>query len=205
MRDHDEAAEDEIELDARDAVQRRTLTWVLLINLAQALVIGAVGLFANSTGLMGAGLDNLADGLVYALSIYAVGRTVLAKIRAARLSGYFLLLLALGLLIEVLRRVFAGAEPIGMVMIIAAIANAATNLVCLRLLRSHRREGVNLHASWIFTTNDMAANAGIAASGIAVMLFQSPIPDLIIGLIVVVIAFNGGKEILKQAKLAKQN
>lgn len=193
-------AEDEVPLDARDAAQRRTLIWVLIINFVQAAIIGVVGVMADSTGLMGAALDNLADGLVYAVSVYAVGRTVIAKVRAARLSGMFLIVLAVGLLVEVLRRFAGGGEPVGMVMIIAAIANAATNLVCLRLLRSHRQEGVNLQASWIFTTNDMVANAGIALSGVAVMVFNSPLPDLAIGLVVVGIALKGGWEILEQAR-----
>jgi Co/Zn/Cd efflux system component len=172
---------------------------VLFINIGQAIVIGIVGLLAHSTGLMGAALDNLGDGLVYAVSVYAVGRTIVAKTRVARLSALFLFVLSFGLLIEVMRRFFSGGEPAGMIMIIAAIANALTNLYCLRLLRSHRREGVHLQASWVFTTNDMYSNAGIALSGLAVMYFKSPIPDLLIGLVVVVVAFMGGKEILEQA------
>lgn len=191
---------EEAPLDARDAAQRRTLITVLIINFLQAAAIGAVGAMADSTGLMGAALDNLADGLVYAVSVYAVGRSVMAKVRAAHLSGIFLIVLALGLLVEVLRRFVDGGEPVGMVMIIAAIANGAANLVCLRLLRAHRRQEVNLRASWIFTTNDMVANAGIALSGVAVMLFHSPLPDLVIGLVVVGIALKGGWEILEQAR-----
>ena len=89
-------------------------------------------------------------------------------------------------------------------MIVAAIANAATNLVCLRLLRAHRKEWVNLQASWIFTTNDMLSNAGIAASGVAVMVFKSPLPDLLIGLVVAGIALKGGWEILEQARDANR-
>lgn len=204
MSDECDADGDESELDARDANQRRTLVWVLAINLAQALVIGVVGVAADSTGLMGAALDNLADGLVYAVSLYAVGRSVVAKARAARLSGFFLIALAVGLLVEVLRRFAAGGEPVGMVMIVAAIANAGANLVCLRLLRRHRKEAVNLQASWIFTTNDMIANAGIAVSGAAIILFKSPLPDLLIGLVVVGIALKGGWEILEQARQARR-
>ncbi|MFW7342333.1 cation transporter [Pollutimonas sp. H1-120] len=194
------SGEGDSKLDASNAAQRRTLTWVFAINLAQALIVGVVGMMADSTGLMGAALDNLADGLVYAVSIYAVGRSIVAKARAARLSGFFLVALAAGLLVEVLRRFVAGGEPAGIVMIIAAMANAATNLFCLRLLRSHRQAGVHLQASWIFTTNDMFANVGIAISGAAVIVFNSPLPDLLIGLVVVCIAFKGGWEILEQAR-----
>lgn len=100
--------------------------------------------------------------------------------------------MGLALLVEVLRRFFVGAEPIGIAMIVTAIANAAANPLCLRLLRSRRDQGVHLKASWIFTTNDMLANAGIVISGAAVMFFGSPLPDLLIGLVVGGIVLKGG-------------
>lgn len=191
--------EGEIELDASNAAERRTLIWVLAINFLQVIVAGVVGVIANSTGLLGAALDNLGDAGVYAVSLYAVGRTIVAKVRVARLSGLLLIAFGLALFVEVLRRFFVGAEPIGLAMIVTALANAALNVVCLKLLRSHRDRGVHLKASWIFTTNDMLANAGIVASGAAVMFFASPLPDLIIGLLVGGIVLKGGWNILKEA------
>lgn len=192
--------EGEIELDASDAAERRTLIWVLAINFLQVFVAGVVGVLADSTGLLGAALDNLGDAGVYAVSLYAVGRTIVAKVRVARLSASLLIALGLALFVEVLRRFFVGAEPIGLAMIVTALANAALNVVCLKLLRSHRDRGVHLKASWIFTTNDMLANAGIVASGAAVMFFASPLPDLIIGLLVGGIVLKGGWNILKEAR-----
>lgn len=192
--------EAEIELDANNAAERKTLIWVLAINFLQVVVAGVVGIIADSTGLLGAALDNLGDAGVYAISLYAVGRTVAAKVRVARLSGVVLIALGLALLVEVLRRFFVGAEPLGLAMIVTALANAALNVLCLKLLRSHRDRGVHLKASWIFTTNDMLANVGIVLSGIAVMLFASPLPDLIIGLLVGVIVLRGGWVILQEAR-----
>jgi Co/Zn/Cd efflux system component len=191
-------------LDAENAAERRTLKWVLGINLSQVLLAGVVGVVADSTGLLGAALDNLADAAVYVVSLYAVGRMVAAKARAARLSGVLLIVLALGLLAEVVRRFVTGSEPIGLAMIVTAVVNAATNLFCLRLLRSHREHGVHLKASWIFTTNDMLANLGIVASGVAVMVFKSPLPDLLIGLVVVGIVLKGGWDILGEAREARR-
>lgn len=191
--------EGEIELDASNAAERRTLIWVLAINFLQVIVAGVVGVIADSTGLLGAALDNLGDAGVYAVSLYAVGRTIVAKVRVARLSGLLLIAFGLALFVEVLRRFFVGAEPIGLAMIVTALANAVLNVVCLKLLRSHRDRGVHLKASWIFTTNDMLANAGIVASGAAVMFFASPVPDLIIGLLVGGIVLKGGWNILKEA------
>ena len=191
-------------LDPENVAERRTLLWVLGINFSQVIVAGAVGILADSTGLLGAALDNLGDAAVYGVSLYAVGRTVLAKVHAARISGVLLTALGLGLLVEVLRRFFMGAEPIGLAMIITAIANAGTNLLCLRLLRAHREHGVHFRASWIFTTNDMLANLGIVVSGVAVMIFNSPVPDLLIGLAVAGIVVKGGWEILREAREANR-
>lgn len=194
------AESDEPSLDPTDAAERRTLLLVLGINFAQFVVAGVVGLIASSTGLLAVALDNLSDSAVYLVSLYAVGRSLETKQWAARLSGILLIALSLGLFVEVLRRFYVGGEPYGIAMIATAIVNAATNLVCLRLLRAHRDEGVHLKASWIFTTNDMLANLGVAASGVAVMIFRSPIPDLLIGLAIVVVVFKGGLEILREAK-----
>ena len=191
--------EDDIRLDAHNAAERRTLAWVLGINASQVVVAGVAGLAADSTGLLGAALDNLGDTLVYVVSLYAVGRTAVEQARAARLSGVLLIASALGLLGEVVRRFVIGSEPLGFVIIAAAALNAATNLVNLLLLRSHRSRGMHMKASWIFTTNDMLANAGIVGSGLAVILFDSPLPDLLVGLAVGAIVIHGGWEILREA------
>jgi len=71
--------------DVNNAADRKILWTVLLINLAQSTAGIGLGLWAASTALMGSGLDNLADASVYAVSLYAVGRAAMVKVRAARL------------------------------------------------------------------------------------------------------------------------
>ena len=190
------------DLNASNAADRKILVAVLLINLAQAVAGVALGFWAASTALVGAGLDNLADASVYAVSLYAVGRAVRVKVRAARLSGYLLIGLGVMLFVEVLRRFFGGEEPVGPAMMAMAAVNAILNLVCLRLLKRHRGEDVNFTASAIFTNNDSIVNAAIVLSGALVMWLGSNIPDLVLGLIVSGIAANGGREILERASKA---
>lgn len=201
MAEHDE--DDELGgLDASNAADRKILQTVLLINLGQSAAGIGLGIWAASTALMGAGLDNLADASVYAVSLYAVGRGAMVKVRAARLSGYLLIGLAVLLLVEVLRRFSGGEEPVGPAMMAIAAANAALNLVCLRLLRRHRSEDVNFKASAIFTNNDSIVNGAIVLSGALVMWLGSNIPDLLLGVVVAAIAANGGREILREASEA---
>lgn len=194
--------DDTHDLDANLAADRRILWQVLLINLAQCAVGMGVGVWAASTAVLGAALDNLADASVYAVSLYAVGRAAAIKVRAARLSGWLLIGLAVLLFVEVLRRFFGGEEPLGAAMIATAAANAALNIVCLRLLRQHRGDDVNFKASAIFTSNDSLVNGAIVLAGVLVMLWGSNLPDLVLGIVVAIIAGNGGREILEEASQA---
>jgi len=66
-------------------------------------------------------------------------------------------------------------------MMAMAAANAALNLVCLRLLHRHRGEDVNFKASSIFTSNDSIVNGAIVLSGALVMWLGSNVPDLVLG------------------------
>jgi Co/Zn/Cd efflux system component len=204
MNEDAERTGNESEPVSGDAGERRMLWWALGINMSQVALAGGVGVIAHSTGLLGTALDSMSDAGVYAISLFAVGRSVAAKARAARLSGIALILLGLGLMVEVVRRFFVGSEPIGMAMIAVAVVNTATNFVIMRLLGARREQGVHLNASWIFTANDMIANAGIVLSGLAIMAFKSPVPDLVIGLAVAAIGIQGGREILEQARDAER-
>lgn len=191
-------------LDAGQERDRRILWAVLSINLGQSLLGIGIGIWASSTAVVGAALDNLADASVYALSLYAVGRAVAIKVRAARLSGWLLIALAIVLFVEVLRRFFGGEAPVGPAMMTMAAVNAALNIVCLRLLKRHQGEDVNFKASAIFTNNDSIVNTAIVLSGALVMWSGSNLPDLILGLVVSVIAARGGREILEEATEAQE-
>jgi Co/Zn/Cd efflux system component len=49
----------------------------------------------------------------------------------------------------------------------------------------------------------MVANAGIVLSGALVMILKSPLPDLLIGLVVAGIVLKGGWDILREARAAR--
>jgi Co/Zn/Cd efflux system component len=53
--------------------ERRTLVIVLLLNAAMFLAEFSAGLLAGSTALLADSLDMLADAMVYALGLFALG------------------------------------------------------------------------------------------------------------------------------------
>ena len=48
---------------------------------------------------------------MYGLALYAVGHSVKMQVRAAHLAGVLQLILAVGVLVEVVRRFVFGSEP----------------------------------------------------------------------------------------------
>jgi len=204
MPESDNAIDDELSLDASQESDRGILWKVLLINLGQCLAGIIGGTWASSTAVIGAGLDNLGDAAVYAVSLYAVGRSATIKKRAAQLSGYLLIGFACLLLVEVVRRFFGGESPLGPAMMAMAAANALLNIYCIRLLKQHRGQDINFKASAIFTNNDSIVNGAIVLSGALVMWMNSNLPDLILGTVVSGIAAKGGYEILSEAKESQQ-
>lgn len=190
----------EQKLDPRNKKEWRTLIQVLLINFSQVALAGIVGFIINSSGLLGTALDSAGDMAVYLVSLYAVGKSVRAKVGAATFSGIFLIGVGILLLIDVIQKFMEGSEPVGWAMIIVAIINTASNYWVVRLLKREKQAGVHIKASIIFTDNDMWINLGIIVSGLGVMIFKSSIPDLVAGVIVVGISIWGGIHILKDAR-----
>lgn len=172
--------------------------WILLaINFVMFLLEIGIGFYAQSTGLIADSLDMLADAVVYSMSLYAVGRSHLIQHRAARLSGWFQLSLALGAFSEVARRFIFGSEPNSFFMMGMATIALFANVSCLLLLMKHRQGAVHMRASWIFSTNDVLANIGVITAGVLVYLFKSPLPDLVIGLVIAAIVTRGALSIMK--------
>jgi Co/Zn/Cd efflux system component len=197
-------SEEELDLNLSNKEERRLLIKVTWINLSQVALAGIVGFIINSSGLLGTALDSSGDTAIYLVSLYAVGKSVQAKVRAATFSGIFLSVLGIILLIDVVRKLFEGSEPVGWAMIIVAVINTATNYWIVQLLKSDKKGEVHIRASIIFTDNDMWINLGIVLSGLGVMIFKSSIPDLIVGVVVVLISLRGGWEILRDARKTKK-
>lgn len=185
------------EFSAASAKQESwTLRWLLGINALLFVVEMTAGLIAQSTGLIGESLDNFSDAAVYGLALYAVGHSVKMQVRAAHLAGVLQLILAVGVLVEVVRRFVFGSEPESLVMMAIAFVALIANTSCLLLISKHREGGAHMKASLIFSANDVVINLGGITAGALVAWTGSNYPDLIIGTITGVIVLNGARRIL---------
>lgn len=192
-----EAPSGEAEPEPDPMAERRVLQLVLAINATMFVGELVLGLVAQSTGLIADSLDMLADAMVYALSLAAVGRALSHQKRAARVSGWLQVLLAAGVMAEVGRRVLGGSDPAEAMMIGVALVALVANLACVAVLARHRDGGVHLRAGWIFTTTDALANLGVIVAGILVGVTGSAVPDLVVGTLIAGLVLSGAVRILR--------
>ena len=188
------------EIEVKNTSQKRVLYWLLGINLSMFFLEISLGWVAQSTALMADSLDMLADAIVYSIGLYAVGRALRDKANAALFSGYFQLGLSLLIIIDISRRFFMGSEPASTIIMSVGFIALVANIICLYLIIGHKGGDVNMRASWIFSANDVIANIGVILGGALVLWLDSRWPDIIIGIIIVVVILRGAKRIITDAK-----
>ncbi len=188
------------EIEVTDKKQKNVLITLLLINGVMFLFEITLGWYAQSTGLIADSFDMLADAIVYAIGIVAIGKSLQHKANAALLSGWFQGVLALMILVDVSRRVLMGSEPVSFFMIGVGLIALIANVICLILIQKHKEGEVHMRASWVFSKNDVIANTGVIISGLLVWLLESRWPDLIIGSLIALLIFSGARHIILDAR-----
>ena len=155
---------------------------VLAINAAMFLVELVAGVLARSTALLADSADMLGDTIVYAFSLYVVGRGPAWQARAALLKGGVMAVFGAGILIEVGTKLVRGLTPSAEVMSgIALLALVANGTVLIALSR-HRADDLNMRSVWLCSRNDVMANAGVVLAAIGVAITRSAWPDIAVGL-----------------------
>ena len=177
--------------------EHRALLLALGINAAFFFGEFVAGVLARSLGLVADALDMGADASVYALSLFAVGRSATRKRRLAAASGYLQLGLAVVGLVAVVRRFLVDVElPDVTTMVVMSLLALGGNIVTIIILHRVRSDEAHIQASWIFTANDIKVNLLVIVAAVAVALTESATPDLIAGAIIFVVVANGARRIL---------
>ena len=184
---------------ARTAAQRRVLWAVLAINLAIFGGEFGVGVWADSTALQADSLDSLGDALVYAISLYVLGRTLRARAGAALAKGAIQLAFGIGVLAEVVVKVLVGAAPLAPIMAIAASLALIANLGCFLLLYRFRSDDINMRSVWLCSRNDVIGNAGVLVVAGAVVYTGRAWPDWLFAAAMAVLFLHTSWTVLRTA------
>lgn len=184
---------------AQSAAQRRILWIVLAINVAIFLGEFGAGFWADSTALQGDSLDSLGDALVYGLSLVVLGRSLRARAGAAMVKGGVQLAFAAVVLVEVVHKLIAGAEPLPAVMVIAASVALMANATCLLLLTRFRSDDINMRSVWLCSRNDVIGNVGVLLTTALIARTGWAWLDLVFGALLALLFVRTGIDVLTSA------
>ncbi|MEO0985222.1 MAG: cation transporter [Cyanobacteria bacterium J06639_14] len=179
--------------------QARVLWIVLAINLAMFAVEFGAGLRAESLSLTGDSLDMLGDALVYGTSLYVIHRSAKAQAGAALLKGVIMFGFAIAVFTRAVYQFVAGAAPTAEIMGVVGLLALVANLICLLLLTRHRQDNLNMSSVWLCSRNDIVANTSVLVAAGLVLLTQSPIPDLLVGLLLTIVFARSAGTVLTQS------
>lgn len=183
---------------------RRVLLWVIAINLGAFVVVAAGGLLAGSASVAANALDFLADGATYALSLWAIGKSVAVRSGAALVKGASLFVLGLSVLGFAIWRTVNGLPPEGLAISGLGLFGAAANLVAAILLSKYRDGDANVRSVWLCTRNDLIQCLAVVAVGAVVWLTGSRWPDLIAGAFLAAIFLQSAWSITIQARAERR-
>lgn len=189
-----------LDVRALEARQRRVLVAVLAINAATFLMMVAAALWAGSSSLLSAALDNLGDALTYGLSLAVVGAGLRAKARVAMFKGLLILAAAAAVGGQLAWRLAHPAVPLFEAMGVAALLNLLANAGCLWLLMPYRHGDVNMASAWECSHNDVWEGGAVLVAAAGVGLFGHGWPDLVVAFALLALFLRSAMRVLAAAR-----
>jgi len=190
----------EVRFDGATPAYRRALRWVIAINIVGFTVVLAGGLIEGSASLSANALDFLGDSVTYAISLWAIGRSLRVRTSAALFKGLSLGAMAVAVGGFAVVRALSGETPSGPAISGLGLFGAGANLVAAALLVRYRNGDANVRSVWLCTRNDLIQCLAVAATGVAVWLTGSRWPDLIVGIVLAVVFLNSAVAIIRQSR-----
>jgi len=190
---------DELETRKLAAKERRVLITVLAINVATFVMMVGGSMLSGSSSLLSGTLDNFGDAVTYALSLAVVGSTVVAKARVALVKGLLIGGAALAVALQIVWSLANPDVPVVETMGAAAILNLGANAVCLWLLTPYQHGDVNMASAWECSRNDIYEGCAVIAATIAVWLFGSGWPDLLIAAVLLALFTRSASRVVRTA------
>ena len=179
---------------------RTTVIAVAIINLVWFFVQMSVALSIGSISLLADGVDYLEDTAVNLLIAIALGWSVKTRSRMGKAMAVIIVFPAAFAAWEAFAKFSNPYEPDGWIMIFAGVGALLVNGLCAWLLMRFRAaKGSMTKAAWLAARNDVIANAAIIVTALVTMWSGSGWPDIILGLLILVINLKAAKEVWEAA------
>ena len=193
------------------AADRRRLLLALALILAFMAVEVVAGILANSLALLSDAAHMLTDAVALGLSLVAItlaarparGRMTFglgrAEILSAQFNGVTLLVLAVLIAVEGVRRLVDPPAVEGAVVLVVALAGVAVNGLATWTLAGANRESLNVEGAYQHILTDLAAFAATVAAGAVILLTGLREADGVASLVVAAIMLRSAWGLLRDS------
>lgn len=179
---------------------RKTVLIVALLNLIWFFVQMGIALSINSVALLADGVDYLEDVAVNLLIFIALGWSTLARARMGKAMAFIILIPAAFAAWKAFEKFNDPVSPDALIMILAGLGALVINGICAYLLVAFKNEsGSMTKAAWLAARNDLIANLAIVVVGIVTMWVGNGWPDIVAGLLILLINLGAAKEVWEAA------
>jgi Co/Zn/Cd efflux system component len=178
---------------------KRALLAVIAINATMFVVEMWAGLTSGSQALKADALDFAGDTATYTLSLLVIGASIRTRAITSLIKSASLAAIALAILITTLLRFMEGGAPEAQTMSLIALLALAANVASVFILLKWRDGDSNVRSVWLCSRNDAIGNVAVILAGILVAVTASPLPDLIVALLLAGIFLRSSFAITVQA------
>lgn len=190
----------ELSSSTLDQRARRIVAWVAALNLIGFFGEFIVGCIIGSASLFADAADFLEDFLINALVLAALRWSAEGRRKASYGLAGLILIPALASFGMAIWKIINGAVPEPLALSGTAIAAMIINLVCAVLLIQLRHGSALTRGAWLAARNDVAANILIIGAGLLMMVWASPWPDIVVGILIGAINLRAAAEVFEQAR-----
>ncbi len=199
-------------------ISGKKLLFVIILNFIITIseIIG--GLISSSLALLSDSLHNFADTTSVVLSWFAIKISKKAKdkkrtygykraqIIAAFINSQFLMVIAIFLVTEAIKKFFNPVEIKTIIMLPIAIIGFLANFVSILILHKDANHSLNIKSSYLHILSDTLSSVGVIIGGILIAIFKINFVDGIITLIIAIyIGIGSFKIIIKTINILMQS
>lgn len=194
---------------------KKTLWITLILTLFFTLVEIVGGILANSLALLSDSAHMLSDVLALGLSLTAIYLSTREsnkkytfgflrfEILASFLNGLALVVIAIGIFIEGIKRIINPQEiEFGLMLGVAVIGLIVNIVLTIVLIRSTKKENnLNIKSALWHFIGDLLNSVGVIISAILIYYTDLNIFDPIISIVIGAVVFIGGAKIIRESFL----
>lgn len=182
-----------------DPAYRTALLTCAVLNIAMALIEGAVGVWIGSAALFADAGDFLEDAAVLTFAFIAIGWSARTRGTAGLVQGLAMAGVGAGAIVQIVLRILRGGAPSPSLMGGVAALALGVNAYCAYRLIRFRRGDASMRAIWLSTRNDVMLNVLTVIAAVLIVITKSGWPDIVAGGIIAAVNLVGSREIISAA------